>query len=380
MTALAYAAEWLFTSEEWLENVEIRLDEDGTVLDLAPRQPETPVKAGCLIPGLVNTHCHLELSHMAGLLPPGLGMPRFVRSIVSLRNDSSRDEQINAARAAAAAAWQTGTQLIGDIANQPALTRSWSERESLSPRLRTFHEYLGGASTASDLQTSLYDKPYDLSPTPHAPYSVSDELMQAIARYCVERDLPLSFHLMESQEEVEFCETRSGPFAELFERMNLLLAAEPRHPVDGVIANFPHNTRLLAIHLTEARETDLRKLDEHFGPWFACACPRSNKWIHGRLPDYSLWRKLGLRICVGTDSLASCPDLNLVEELALIQEISPDFTLHELLKIATYNGAAALGLDRHFGNFTLGARPGLLWASNWKPDAPLMPTTLQRLH
>lgn len=380
MRASAYAAEWLYMSEEWLENVEIRLDENGTVLDIAPRQPETPVKVGCLIPGLVNTHCHLELSHMAGLLPPGLGMPQFVRSIVSLRNDSSRDEQIKAARTAAAAAWQNGTQLIGDIANQPAITRSWSENSLATPRLRTFHEYLGGTSSASDLQTSLYDKPYDLSPTPHAPYSVSDELMQAISNYCFERDLPLSFHLMESQEEIEFCETRSGPFAELFERMNLRLAAEPRHPVGYVTANVPPGTRLLAIHLTEAKENDLRKLDEHFSAWFACACPRSNRWIHDRFPDYSLWRKLGLKICVGTDSLASCPDLNLVDDLVLMQETSPDFTLHELIQIATSNGAAALGLGSHFGNFTLGAKPGLLWASAWKPDAPLTPHTLQRLH
>ena len=359
-----WAAEWVYTPEAWLPNQEVHFDNTGLLLAIQCRQIETPLLPGCLIPGLINSHTHSELSHLAGLLPSGTGMVGFARSILSLRDCQPEALRNEAQQEALRIAWHTGTQLVGDICNNGV---EQLKKNIDQPIRYLFHEYLGAAADSSKFDPTLYVQQTLISPCPHAPYSVSDSLCQAIGRYCATRRIPLSIHLAESIAELEFCQYRKGEFETLFHELNLTLDSVARSPFEFVINNLPPITPLIAVHLIESQQADLIRLMHQFRQLFVCICPRSSFFIHSKLPDVRLWRKLGLTICIGTDSLASCPDLNLWADLKLLSEWFPEIDNLELIRIATIHGARALGLENHFGQFVPGTRPGLLHAPCWHP-------------
>jgi cytosine/adenosine deaminase-related metal-dependent hydrolase len=372
-----WSAEWIYSPDGWLTDHEVGVDESGLVTHVQQRQPETRMLPGCLLPGLVNAHTHSELSHLRNLIPKGEGMVSFVKHIIALRDSIPKSEREAARRTSLEHAWQTGTQLIGDICNE--LNQDHLPASLTKPARHIFHEYLGPGADSSCFNQYIYNPALDLSPCPHAPYSVSDELAQTIGRFCADAGLPLSIHLLESEPEIDFCTTRSGEFVELFRNLSINLRSVAKSPLEFVINNIPPNVSLLAIHLIEAKEPELLRLIYQFKRLQVCVCPRSSLNIHGKLPNLRLWRKLGLRICIGTDSLASSPDLNIISEMQLIKQAIPEVSLHELIRMATTNGAEALGKAHSYGHFYPGLRPGILHAPDWKPDLPVWNNGVVRL-
>lgn len=127
-------------------------------------------------------------------------------------------------------------------------------------------------------------------------------------------------------------------------------------PAERIMASTPSNKRILLIHNTFVDESVVERMEAYFAPgditWVVC--PRSNDYIEGAHPPATLLMNKGVRIALGTDSLASNESLSLVEEMKLL----PEIPLHERIRWATQNGAEALGITDWAGSFEVGKHPG----------------------
>jgi aminodeoxyfutalosine deaminase len=372
-------AHWLLPIDRPpIENGWIELH-DGRIAALGRGRP--PADADdlgdtALLPGLVNAHTHLELSWMAGRIPASDSMVHWIRRLMEERSNAPDDGDAEVTRAAVHAieeARSTGTVLFGDISNTLMTPAMFA---ALGVDALVFHELLGFNPSDPDelvrqawakidaLKNSLQGsgrEPHgelDFSVVPHAPYSVAPELFEAIVR--AKRRTPLSVHLGESADEVEFLRTGRGPFRDLLEDLGAWNGAWQVPRCDPV--RYVERFRYLAPgaivvhggHLTIAALERLREADA-----IVVTCPRSNEWVGAGLPPISHFYSSGVRVAVGTDSLASVASLNVFDELAALRRISPEISAASLLESATHVGAAALGRGADFGTLAPGKRAAL---------------------
>jgi len=317
-----------------------------------------------VLPGLVNAHTHLELSWMRGQVLPGTSMPQWASRLMSLRRSVSSEppqpivEAIGEARA-------SGTCLVGDVTNTFATFEPLLDSD-LSAVL--FRELLGfSAPDPEGLVKQVSEQIADLTPVewlrpclvPHAPYSVSPALLQAIAR--ASRGRPFSIHLGESAQEVEFLREGTGEWRALLEALNVWNSAWTPPgcgPVEYLQRLGLVDGNLVAVHGVEFTDDDLSRL-ETAGATLV-ACPRSNKWTGAGEPPIERFYASGVRVAVGTDSLASVANLNLFEEATTLRWLAPTVPATRLLASATLDGATALGFQADFGSIEPGKRAQLL--------------------
>jgi aminodeoxyfutalosine deaminase len=322
-----------------------------------------------VLPGLVNAHTHLELSWMRGLLPRTDDFPGWIRSVIALqRSPGDSKAADNAVVEAIAEAESTGTVLFGDISNTlssvPRLIESGSNAV-------VFHELIGfvGARASALIQAGLDT----LQALPkggslhygfaaHAPYSVSPQLFRSIAQ---QRDADnrstCSVHLGESAAEIEFLRDGEGPWRSLLEDLGVW---DPSWvpPACGPVQYLERleflNDRTLVVHGVHLAVEELRRL--HRVGATLVTCPRGNRLTGAGQPPVADFYREGLRVALGTDSLASVPDLNLFNELAELRRIAPEIPAAVLLESATITGARALGFERELGTLEPGKRARLL--------------------
>jgi cytosine/adenosine deaminase-related metal-dependent hydrolase len=324
-----------------------------------------------VLPGLVNAHTHLELGWMAARVPPAASFVDWIRALVALRAmaGGEEDRRQQAVRASIAEARRTGTVLVGDISNTlvtPALLREAGLggvvfHELLGFNLPNPEEVLRAGWTRADAAAALLASADDSALPPlrvgvvaHAPYSVSADLLARIGRS--RRDgLPLSIHLGESLEEIEFLRTGGGPFRSLLQDLGVWYAGWPvpaTGPVEYVASTgylAPGTLVVHAVHLKEAALDRLRDLGA-----IIVTCPRSNEWVGAGMPPVSHFYASGVPVAIGTDSLASNASLNLFDELAELRRIAPDVAAASLLDSATRVGATALGYGDRYGTIEPG--------------------------
>jgi aminodeoxyfutalosine deaminase len=331
-----------------------------------PSEAHTDLGDVVLMPGLVNAHTHLELSWMKGMNPPSASMDRWIRRLMQLRKTQSPPavEQARVAEAAMEAARASGTIAFGDISNT-LITADVLGATAVPAVL--FHELLGFAphdhdARARDGANAVQDAVKgQVAPGlgPHAPYSTSPDLFQAIAREVQTRRLRSSVHLGESPEETEFLMTGGGPIADMLKSLGVWRddwQAPGTDPVTylerlGVLA-----PGLLVVHATQLKTEALALLAAR-----GCAivsCPRSNRWVGAGDPPLDAFYASGATVAFGTDSLASAESLDMFAELAAARRIS-SVPHARLLESATRGGAAALGLDS-YGRIAPGVRGPLL--------------------
>src|SRR5206468_3804777 len=196
----------------------------------------------------------------------------------------------------------------------------------------------------------------------HAPYSVGPLVFRAI-REAVDREpfAPCSVHLSESVEEVEFIRSGRGPWRDLLEELG---AWDPAWvPPGGTPVQFLHDSgfldaRVLAVHAVHLTEDDLQRLVA--SGVTVVTCPRSNGHTGAGAPPIGEFYQAGVRVAVGTDSLASSPDLNVFAELATMRALAPRVPAAHLLQSATREGARALGFDADYGTIEPGKCARLL--------------------
>ncbi len=347
------ASNFLFDGRQIVERPVVTLSDEGRVVAVerwrdADRMPGTEFYAGLLVPGLVNAHCHLELSCLRGAIAPGCGFAGFAAGMGRVRGRHTEAERETAAVAADARMVEAGIVAVGDIANGAT---AFGAKSRSRIRYRTFVEVFGLHAADTAGAEGLLRHP-DTSLTPHSLYSLQDALFRRIA---AEGDTPLSIHFMESPAEAELFERR-GDLWEWYKRAGF--SCDFLHygsPAQRLVQSVPPWRSVILVHACCVRQRDIDLVMDHFtAPVHWCLCPRSNRYISRLAPPVELLRRNGLNLCLGTDSLASNDCLSLFEEMKLL----PQVPLAELLGWATAAGAAALDLDGP-GCVAAGCRPGL---------------------
>lgn len=319
---------------------------------------------GVLIPGFVNAHCHIELSHMLGKAEKGTGVPRFLADVMKKREAKEKDVLAKIA-AADKMMYENGIQVVGDHVNTELSVKT----KANSPiQYHTFVEVM--AMTKEDIQARV-DKARDIefyfdanhaSITPHAPYSCSKELFKAF-RKLISEDNILSIHNQESDEENKLYRYKEGEFLKFYEEMGLnaeAFKAQARNSIQSYLAHLPKNNPLLLVHNTYTSLKDIDFIGRLDRDVYFCVCPKSNLYIEGKLPKILNFVPNQNRMIVGTDSLASNDTLDILEELKVISAHAKQLDFLQILQWATINGAEALGLADKFGSIEVGKTPGLV--------------------
>jgi cytosine/adenosine deaminase-related metal-dependent hydrolase len=341
---------------------------------------------GVVIPALVNGHCHLELSYMRGGIARGGGFTAFVAGISRLRAGVSPEAAV-----AAASYWDVrmaadGVGLVGDICNGDV---TFAAKAQSSLRYHSFVELFGferdefnrkehkGFSQRAQNNSAYCDqlavkKPFEqsvaallneaaelgleASTTPHSTYSLGDaKFTTACDCQLSTFNFQLSIHFMESRAERELFRKRGELWEsyrsqgfDVLPDFDLLRWGSPVERLCGLV---PAQRRIMLIHNTFLEQDELDALQNHFGDNLTLVlCPRSNLHITGQLPPVEMLRRSGVRIAVGTDSLATNASLSMVDELKLFTDVP----LEELLQWATASGAAALGMEQEYGAIEVG--------------------------
>ena len=319
-----------------------------------------------ILPGLVNAHTHLELSWMRGRVPPNPSMPAWARMLIGIRRQLAGapdpvEPIVEAVRQVRAA----GGCLVGDVTNSFAAYEPLLDSE-LSAAV--FAELLGFSAKGPDTIVKVALEGFGeltpvewlrLSLAAHAPYSVSPALLQAIASG--NRQRPLSIHLGESAQEIEFLAQGTGEWRALLETLGAWNPewVPPRcGPVEYLERLGLVSERLVAVHAVHLTDAELARLATAGAT--IVTCPRSNRWTGAGEPPIERFYASGVRVAIGTDSLASVEDLNLFAEMAEVRRLSPRVPAARILASATLSGAQALGFASELGSIEPGKRAELL--------------------
>jgi aminodeoxyfutalosine deaminase len=321
-----------------------------------------------VLPGLVNAHTHLELSWMRGRLGASDDFDRWKRDIIALKQGSAGLDLAPIVDDAIAEARAFGTAVIGDITNQFMTSRAL-ERHGLAGVV--FYELLGFTSADAAAIMNEATRTVEAQPStdlirhsfaPHAPYSVSPALFGLI-RAALAHD-PFSrssVHLGEGASEIEFLHCGTGPCRALLEELGKWDSSwvAPRcNPVEYLDRMGFIDDRVLVVHGVRFSEADLTRIAARGST--IVTCPRGNRLTGAGSPPLTEFFESDARIAVGTDSLASVPDLNVFAELAEMRSLAPEVPPRLLLETATINGARALGFESDFGVIEAGKRDRLI--------------------
>ena len=317
----------------------------------AARRVDLPTSV--ILPSLVNAHTHLELSALRHSVSPADSMPTWTRALLSLVARTGLDD--GAIPAALREACASGTGLVGDIANtsisvwplaesglDAVIFRELIGFDEAQPEERVARERAMLTELEGQLARHSGGSGIELGLSAHAPYSVSPGLFRAIQGGASAR--PVCLHLAESREELEFLRYGTGPWREVLEergRWDGEWRPFDRGPVAYIERWGWLTPRTIAVHGVHLTDDELRGLAE--AGVTLVTCPRSNQWTGAGVPPVERFYASGVRVAVGTDSLASAPDLNMFAELAELRRLAPGVPASDLLQSATRGGADALG-------------------------------------
>ena len=315
-----------------------------------------------LAPGLINAHCHLELSHLAGAIRDGAGFVAWLQSLIPLASRPvAPDVLLKSIREAVRQLTGSGVAHVGDVGSRhPALV---AEAAGEDCGVTHFLEVLGFAPpdrsgrVAACLAAQGYCPEAAASLPPerhtwcavagHALYSTSPEGLRAAFAWCRENHRPYSIHLAEFQEEDDCIRQGTGALHDVMRKS--FLPPDWRCPGVGpveyaeALGLLGPNT--LAVHCVRCSSGDVAILARARAS--VCLCPRSNDFIGvGRAPAQEM-AEAGVLLCLGTDSLASNHDLDMRREMRAARQ-AWGFSDEAVLRMATVNAAHALGLD-HLG-------------------------------
>ncbi|MEY3208222.1 MAG: hypothetical protein RL064_253 [Bacteroidota bacterium] len=364
-----FQATQLFTGTELLQDQLVLITkQDGTVegiVGLEDAGDDIQSFEGVLSPGFINAHCHLELSHMKGMIPTETGLGEFVKQIVGLRKvpEAQIQEAIVNAEAEMIA---NGIVAVGDISNT---TDTLAQKEKNNLAYYNFVEiYDLDPTLAPDkmiaglaVQKQFTDSGLTASLIPHAPYSVTFALWKLLAKHFGTHTITM--HNQETPAENEFFETKTGSFLSMYERTKISLDffhATGLSSLQSVLPFFKNASTSILVHNSFTTAADINAIDKEMPNTFWCLCPNANQYIEKTMPPIELLQKHDAKIIVGTDSLASNWSLNILDELKTIQKYNPSIPLAEMLTWATLNGALALQMDKRLGSFETGKKPGVV--------------------
>ena len=364
-----FQATQIFTGTELLEDQLVLITQkDGTIealVGIEEAGEDIQSFEGIISPGFINAHCHLELSHMKGMIPANVGLQEFVKQIVGLRKVEDNIIQ-EAIRSAEDEMYNNGIVAVGDICNTLD-TLSIKQKHKLA--YYSFVELYDLDPTRAEdkinaglkIQEAFEQNCIRASLVPHAPYSVSFNLWKLLSIYFGAHTI--SMHNQETMDENEFFEKKSGSFLGMYERTKVSLdffEATGLSSLQSVLPYFKKAARSILVHNSFTSASDIKAVQKEMPNSFWCLCPNANQYIEETMPPIELLRANGAEIVIGTDSYASNWSLNILDELKTIQKHNPSIPLAEMLGWATLNGARALQMEKDLGSFEKGKKPGLV--------------------
>ncbi|MCP9235508.1 amidohydrolase family protein [Lewinella sp. JB7] len=377
----AYTADYVFPiSSDPIAHGVVEIDEAGTLVSVCGpdsyRGTATPERVeGVLIPGFVNAHCHLELSHLQGKSATGKTLLPFLVDVVTMREVAQ--EEIDAAIATQdRLMWERGIQAVGDICNKldtAAVKRASRIRYYNFVEMFDFLQPERAAASFEQYAPVYAGQPEPKSAVPHAPYTVSTPLYARI-NALNQASETVSIHNQETLAEDQLFKTGDGPFLPFFAGFgaNLRDFTPPGTPsIYHAMRHMDPAKRTLFVHntlTTEAAIHDAEAWAENGVYW--ATCPNANLYIENRLPRYERFLNTGARVCIGTDSLTSNWQLDILDEIRTITRYQSFIPFPTLLRWATLNGAEALQFADELGSLEVGKRPGLLALSGLEGDHP----------
>ena len=345
-----------------IEDGAVLVDAAGRILAVGPHsRVPTPhdVEAlefpdATLVPGLINCHTHLELTHL-GSKHDEPEFVKWIRRIRELKEATATDAFYAAALAGVRACWASGVTCVAETGSTGAVMRALHD---LGGRGIVYQEVFGPdpakrEASMAELQAAvsnlrpLAGSQLKLGVSPHAPYTVSAELYQAVADFARSEALPIAVHVAESKEETQFVRDGAGPFAEALRARGITVQPQHCSPVTYLVQHGVVQRGTLCIHCVQVDDTDVALL-RNVGASVA-HCPRSNAaHHHGRLP-LALFQKAGVPVGIGTDSVVSVGELDLWAEAE-----AAGFQGEEALRMLTIEGARALGWESEIGSLEVG--------------------------
>ena len=387
-----FSADKIFTGHSFLNNQEVLItDAKGVVIDIVQRgEAGEDIESiiGIICPGFINCHCHLELSHLKGVIPEKTGLVDFILAILSRRN-TNEIEILEAIEIAENEMIKNGIVAVGDISNN-ALSLAQKQRNNLyyhnfievsgfSPEIAN-HRFDAAKEVYHQFKTSF---PHQTSVVPHAPYSVSKELFHRINS--IEETRLSSIHNQETKEENELFISGGGDFNRLYETIGSDIKSffhpSGKSSLQTAIPNITRPNKLLLVHNTTTSQDDIDFLNQRNVSTQAifCLCINANLYIENNLPPIGLFIKNNCEIVLGTDSLASNHGLSILSEMVNIQKHFSGITLENMLSWATFNGAKALGIENKYGSLEKGRKPGIINLDGITKENTLTKETIVRV-
>lgn len=323
---------------------------------------------GIIIPGFVNCHCHLELSHMKDLIPPGTGLAEFL-NIFGTGRKAGTEKIAGSAFIADSAMYEEGISLCADICNND-LTFEIKKKSRIKyiSLLEVFGIDPGKAhrriNEIKELAIKAESAGIDYSIVPHSAYSISLPLFGLLLPLTSSNKIT-SIHFMESLAEKSLLDNHSGALMETYIKSELI-TGEPdtvENHAAAILERITSGGNLILVHNTYADRSTISRVKKR-NNLFWCLCPNANLFIENHLPPLKILIEENCQIVIGTDSLASNRSLSILEEIKTLQKYFPSISLADLLRWATLNGAKALNRENQFGSIKAGKCPGLLLLQN----------------
>lgn len=371
-----YSADYVFpVSSPPIKNGMVITDDHGEIVEVLPAAAAVAKFSagltitshpGILCPGFVNAHCHLELSHMKGLVMEGLTLPAFIGDMVKKRD--ADPEIIEAAITAAEDEMiANGIVAAGDICNTAGTVKQKKKN-----RIR-YHNFI----ELFDLSPAFAEKEFErgisllrefeaagctASLTPHSPYTATPQLLKRIHDYATVHESILTIHNQETASENEMFRSRSGA---LFEKLSSFgnqyadWKSTGFSSLASTLVHLPRCNKTLLVHNTFTTLEDINWAHLYSPVVYWCFCPNANLYIERQLPAVQTFVDSSCKIVIGTDSYASNHSLSILEELKTISRQFPKIRLNDLLRWSTLNGAELFGWKNELGSFEKGKRPGI---------------------
>jgi len=404
MSFRKFQADQLFTGYELLSSDHVLIaNEKGKIEDIVMESnagDDVQKFKGIVTPGLINCHCHLELSHLKNVIPPHTGLIEFLCSVVTKRNFDPTVIQEEIAKGEKEM-YENGIVAVGDIGN----TADTAELKSKSKiRWQNFVEVISFTDEKSEENIAHYRSILNTynkirsprltdavgqaksparpaggeirnSLVPHASYSISPKTFKLIND--LTKNQIISIHNQEHPAEDELYKTGGGDFLKLFKIFGVHQSPFPvtgKTSIRSYLPYFKNGQTILLIHNTYMAEEDIvwanDYVKEHGLRLVYCLCPNANLYIENRLPPIELFVKHNCHLVLGTDSYSSNWQLSIAKEIRAITAV-PQFesaaSVIRALQWATINGAKALQWHDELGSFEKGKTPGvtLINSSDW---------------
>ena len=320
-----------------------------------------------IVPGLVNAHTHLEFSDLSEPIGrPGMSLPDWIGHVVAHRRAAAADVPTAISRGLQESL-SCGTTAVGEIATGEArqIAARYVDspiaavvfRESIAPRadrvpaaVAEAEQYLVSQNTAK-LQLAL---------SPHAPYTVHPRLLEAMLDLARRFAAPLAMHLAESREELKLLECGTGPFRAMLERLDAWDPADARLPrILNYLERLAAAPRVLVVHGNYLSADEISFVAERANRMSVVYCPRTHAYFGHDAYPLSEMLAAGVSMALGTDSRASNPNLNMLEEMRFVALRHPDVSPAAVLELGTLAGARALGLEGSMGSLEAGKQANL---------------------